>query len=72
MFGRVAESTTQRGEFFLFYSYAHISGRATSCLTYHHDDYIAHKRTTPNFMRAACGCFSMPISTVKCCDGLGC
>ena len=32
MFGRVAESTTERGEFFLFYSYAHISGRAPSCL----------------------------------------
>ena len=32
MFGRVAESTTERGEFFLFYSYAHISGKATSCL----------------------------------------
>ena len=26
MFGRVAESTAQRGKFFLIYSYAHISG----------------------------------------------
>ena len=34
MFGRVAESTTERGEFFLFYSYAHISGRAMLCLEF--------------------------------------
>ncbi|KAK9814743.1 hypothetical protein WJX72_010741 [[Myrmecia] bisecta] len=26
MFGRVAETTSERGEFFLFYSYAHIAG----------------------------------------------
>ncbi len=28
MFGRIAPSVDQRGEFFLFYSYAHISGGA--------------------------------------------
>ena len=26
MFGRMAETTAQRGEFFLFYSYAHVGG----------------------------------------------
>jgi len=28
MFGRIAPSVSERGEFFLFYSYAHISGGA--------------------------------------------
>ena len=27
MFGRVAETTAERGEFFLFYSYTHVCGR---------------------------------------------
>ena len=30
MFGRVAETTVDRGEFFLFYSYAHVCGCGTA------------------------------------------
>ncbi len=30
MFGRVADTTAERGEFFLFYSYTHVCGRALS------------------------------------------
>ena len=35
MFGRITPSVGQRGEFFLFYSYAHISGEIPTggCMT---------------------------------------